>query len=186
MEKFLTLNLQKKIPLFLAPKCLCVLFAPPILIVLKNPPFLPASFSYKYLKYVRYCCYMYYVRFFSSFSRHFFCFFSFREDWHGISLWLWKGSKLSDIVQMSIPKGWTSFFSIVGVKWVGLKSEPMFYVEKNSNFILHHHGFFFVLMDNWWYIRSSKCIRTTSCQSKSISHFLWFFFEIEDGLVLTT
>ena len=47
MEKFLTLNLQKKIPLFLAPKCLCVLFAPPILIVLKNPPFLPASFSYK-------------------------------------------------------------------------------------------------------------------------------------------
>ena len=73
MEKFLTLNLQKKIPLFLAPKCLCVLFAPPILlIVLKNPPFLPASFSYKYLKYVRYCCYMYYVRFFSSFSRHFF------------------------------------------------------------------------------------------------------------------
>ena len=72
MEKFLTLNLQKKIPLFLAPKCLCVLFAPPILIVLKNPPFLPASFSYKYPKYVRYCCYMYYVRFFSSFSRHFF------------------------------------------------------------------------------------------------------------------
>ena len=142
MEKFLTLNLQKKIPLFLAPKCLCVLFAPPILlIVLKNPPFLPASFSYKYLKYVRYCCYMYYVRFFSSFSRHFFASSLLGKIDTAFPL-LWKGSKLSDIVQMSIPKGWTSFFSIVGVKWVGLKSEPMFYVEKNSNFILHHHGFF--------------------------------------------